>query len=168
MRKHTVTPGSARSMLLPKLESLLDILGIKWIEPRAYYKSTGTTFRSYAQGMYHSQIDAISVRAQGATNRSANYVFLHEIAHATGHASRLDRECFKAEYQTKEEYDTALHTEEATAELGAYYLAIAFDLDKASATAYLDNYLQLLPHADLDKARIDGRKAADYVLLKLE
>ncbi|KAB0640627.1 DUF1738 domain-containing protein [Burkholderia stagnalis] len=94
-------------------------------------------------------------------------VALHELGHATGHKSRLDRD------QTGKFGTPSYAKEELVAELSSYFMGAEIGLPYDSATheghaAYVQNWLQALKNDKrfIFKASQAAAKSADYQLAK--
>lgn len=158
-----VTPGTARSKLLPQLSDLIDKLGVHWIEPSRLHKAIGKD--PLELGAYFPFHDLLY--ATGNQFLDINFVFLHELTHWTGHMSRLDRHLYAEVLRTNTLPTPAMmHQEEATAEFGAYMLAVHYGLDEVKAKNWLESYLKECFLADWTKAEQDAKAAMQYILEK--
>lgn len=149
-----------------RVQRLSDLLGIRihtFLEIQCMGVIPMCSYYFVANGVYEASKDVIGLN-ECKLNTDMNSVALHEIIHWTGHPSRLNRpfiaNCTKSVY-----YDNyySRSTEEATAQLGMFYLAEALDLH-IDAKQLLDQYLACYPSADLTKAAKDARDAANWIL----
>jgi len=86
----------------------------------------------------------------------------HELVHATGSSSRLDRK------KGKTFGDTDYAKEELVAELGAAFVcaALGFSQNVTNNSAYIKNWLGVLKQDEkaIIRASNQAQKAADYIL----
>lgn len=158
-------PGSVRSKLSPQLQELIELLDIKFIEPKFVYRYLGFDLPFYVGGIWDAEKDIICVRESCGTGvDEQDFYFMHEIIHWAGAPGRLNR-CSVLTSENSEDL-VARDTEEATAELGMYKLSVRLGLDSKRAKAYNDRYLLTLAYADFDKAEKDSDIAVDYLLKK--
>ncbi len=111
--------------------------------------------------------DLVLMPAMQAFDDSAHYykTLFHELTHATGHETRLDRkEAFNNGFQSD-----PYAFEELIAELGASFLcghAQIFSETKEQAAAYLDGWIQTFKGDKkfFFRAAAQAQKAVDYIL----
>ena len=126
-------------------------------------------FEDANRAYYNPISDKLNMPAIGQFETAANYycTFFHELSHATGHQSRLNREGItKLNPFGSPEYSR----EELVAEMGASFLSahvgINYDGITENSAAYLQGWLKVLK-ADkklIFKAAAEAQKAADYIL----
>jgi antirestriction protein ArdC len=126
-------------------------------------------FEDANRAYYNLISDKLNMPAIGQFETAADYycTFFHELCHATGHQSRLNREGItKLNPFGSPEYSR----EELTAEMGASFLSahvgINYDGITENSAAYLQGWLKVLK-ADkklIFKAAAEAQKAADYIL----
>lgn len=107
----------------------------------AFIESTGVRFQTADKACYVPSQDFICMPAFEAFNGAAAYygTSFHELVHATGHKSRLDRD-LKNRFGT-----SAYAAEELIAELGASFLSAEFCFDSVSqSAAYIASWIELL------------------------
>lgn len=129
-----------------------------------FITSTGADFREGAGApCYIPSKDFITVPAFTEFHDTPEFyaAAFHELAHWTGHKSRLDRDL-------KIRFDKdAYALEELVAELTAAFLCAEFGLDNAHANqaAYLDGWLKILKanNRAIFTAASKAQKAADYL-----
>ena len=118
---------------------------------------------------YRAMLDVVEMPNMGQFEDGEHFyaALLHELAHATGHPSRLNR-FEKAEGDREERYGY----EELVAELGAAFLSVTCGLDNSSrlddASAYLAGWLKALRDDQklLLHAAGAAQRAADFILGK--
>jgi antirestriction protein ArdC len=120
-------------------------------------------FRAY----YSPQSDRIHLPARGAFGKASGYyaTALHELAHWTGHTSRLDRR-FGGRFG-----DAAYAVEELVAELSAAYLCAHCRIDGTlQHAAYIGSWLDILNRDNraVVMAAAKAQKAADYLLARAD
>lgn len=131
-----------------------------------FIKATGCDYREGAGGdraFYQPAGDYVAMPRFDAFHSAAAYygTALHELAHWTGHASRLDRE-FGKRFGSN-----AYAAEELVAELAAAFLSAEFGIDGQLQhnAAYLSHWIKMLK--DDSKAFFTAasaaQKAADYL-----
>ena len=136
--------------LMPVAENLID--------------ATGADFRiGGARAFYNPSEDFVQVPPQPAFDQQINFyrTALHELAHWTGHTSRLARS-FGARFG-----NTAYAREELCAELTSAYLCAALGIVPTVRHAdYLGSWLAVLREDSraIFKAASQASKAADYLL----
>jgi len=113
--------------------------------------------------------DKLNMPALGQFETAEDYycTFFHELTHATGHKSRLNREGIA---DLNPFGSSGYSREELVAEMGASFLAahvgINYDEITENSAAYLNGWLSVLK-ADkklIFKAAAEAQKAADYIL----
>jgi len=123
----------------------------------AFLQSTGADIREGAEAYYVPSRDFISMPAFAGFKGADHFynVAFHELAHWSGHKSRLDRD-LKSRYAT----------EELIAELGAAFLCAEFGFDgDVRSAGYIASWIELLK---ADKrafftACSQASKAAEYL-----
>ena len=110
-----------------------------------FIATTGARIREGGDAAFIPSIDAITMPPFASfIGASAFYgVLFHELAHWTGHASRLDRDPAIAR-----RFDRAAHAaEELIAELAAAFLCAEFSIDgDPRMSGYIKHYIALLEH----------------------
>jgi antirestriction protein ArdC len=113
--------------------------------------------------------DKLNMPALGQFETAEDYycTFFHELTHATGHKSRLNREGIT---KLKPFGSPSYSREELIAEMGASFIAahvgINYDEITQNSAAYLQGWLSVLK-ADkklIFKAAAEAQRAADYIL----
>lgn len=122
------------------------------------------------RAFYSSAVDEVHVPALGRFQLAEDYyrTLFHELAHATGHASRLNRETMTRHGLFGDE---VYSREELVAEMGAAFVGmeagIVTDSHEQSA-AYLQNWLIQLKSSDhrrwIVQAASQAARAADFIL----
>lgn len=119
---------------------------------------------------YKPSTDTIHMPAFGSFESAEAYhlTLFHELCHATGHESRLNR---KTLVETDGFGGKVYSQEELVAEMGAAYLAMEADIvaeDHAQSAAYIQSWLDVLREPDHKRwlvfAATQAAKAADFVL----
>lgn len=117
-------------------------------------------------GFYEPKNDFIGIKNDShLTSEFLSVVILHEIIHSTGHPTRLCREVFEKSFArgikpSEENY----HTEEVTAQLGMFKLAMCLGLNRDTYEKELLRYLPNFPAANHDKADRHSDIAVEYIL----
>jgi antirestriction protein ArdC len=133
----------------------------------AGYLSSGPTLKHGGNtAAYSSAADTVYMPAPGAFNAPENYyrTLFHELAHSTGHKSRLDRDLANVFG------DHAYSEEELVAELAASMLSalcgISNDADEKNSAAYLAHWLEKLKANPklLQSAASKAQKAVDHIM----
>jgi len=117
---------------------------------------------------YSPKLDAVTVPSLeiSKTNESFYSTLFHELAHSTGHASRLNRkELVESDGYGKTNYSK----EELTAEMTAGFLCAITGIEQvthANSAAYIEFWLKALKNDKtlILKAAAQAQKAADYIL----
>ena len=131
----------------------------------------GLSFDGQDQAFYRPADDTIHLPDQVAFHSpyELNATALHELTHATGHPSRLNRPQ-NAAFGTP-----AYAYEELVAEMGACFMGIDLDTEQMprhmeNHKAYVQSWIQLLQEQpeQLAAAIGDAQKAADYMEVLLE
>jgi len=120
---------------------------------------------------YKATVDVVEMPNMGQFEDGEHFyaALLHELVHASGAKTRLDR-FEKAEGDREERYGY----EELVAELGAAFLSATCGLDNSSrlddASAYIAGWLKALQDDKklLLQAASAAQKAADFILGKAE
>ena len=119
---------------------------------------------------YRRNSDSVHMPEQGYFESEEAYysTLFHELAHSTGHESRLNR---KTLVETDGFGGKVYSQEELVAEMGAAYLAMEADIvadDHAQSAAYILSWLDVLREPDHKRwlviAATQAAKAADFVL----
>ncbi len=122
-------------------------------------------FNGVRSGMYITSMESEYIVLSHGSTVDPNFVLLHEITHWSGHPHRLARRPFVMallEYSTPNK--AQLQYEEAVAQWGMYYLAIALGLDRRAAWYDLVTYNSHYDPANIVGAEQDALKAAVYIL----
>ena len=128
-----------------------------------FLAASGATIREgHGEAYFAPGADFISIPAFEAFKSAASFygVTFHELAHWTGHKSRLDRD-FSGRFGTQ-----AYAAEELVAELTSAFLCAEFDLDgEMRHAAYIANWITLLKSdaKAFMTAASKAQKAADYL-----
>lgn len=128
-------------------------------------KATGVEIcvRGY-QAKYNVTKDVIVMPPKGAFSNTEGYyaTLFHELVHATGHKSRLDR------YDKVAKYGDSTAFEELVAELGSAFLCAEFGITSnySNHASYIDSWLELLKTNDkaIFIAASLASKAHKYIL----
>ncbi len=121
------------------------------------------------RAFYSPTLDFVNIPAIEQFDTAEDYyaTFFHELAHATGHASRLGRE----EVMNPQGFGSKPYSrEELVAEMGASFLCSSVQIDYDNITennaAYLAGWLKVLREDSkfIFKAAAEAQKAADYIL----
>jgi len=119
------------------------------------------------QAYYDPALDTVVVPKLEAFQNNESYysVLFHELAHSTGHKSRLNRKEFSENKFGDEDYSK----EELTAELTAAFLSATTGIEQKTlpnSAAYIKGWLKALKNDKtlLLKAAAQAQKAADYIL----
>ncbi|MGH9613550.1 MAG: ArdC family protein, partial [Bryobacteraceae bacterium] len=116
---------------------------------------------------YHRSSDSIHLPAKDSFKDAPGYygTALHELAHWTGHPSRLNRSTLTESYRFG---DLNYAKEELRAELASVFLAaeIGVSRDPANHAAYVDSWITALrkDKNEIFRAAHDASVAADFVL----
>jgi len=133
------------------------------------YLATGPTISFGSASAYYSPAaDAIAMPPMGAFETPEGYyaTLFHEMAHSTGHASRLSRDGVTEGHRFG---DADYSREELVAELSAAFLCdtagIEPDATLSNAAAYIKNWLKVLKDDPkmIVEAAGKAQKAADWV-----
>jgi antirestriction protein ArdC len=154
-------PENERLPKSAELDAIARQMGVDVLHSgnRAFYTPQSDRIQLPDRESFHSQYAYDSVKA-------------HELSHATGHESRLNRESMQL-YATPKERAA----EEMTAEIGAYLLATRLgvpfsgenpDLDTEQHAAYLVSWGKNLSRDERRAAVEAGVKAAGYLQKQLE
>jgi antirestriction protein ArdC len=123
------------------------------------------THRQQSEAFYRPATDAIMMpHPQQFDSGEAYYAtLLHELTHATGHASRLNRKAITDPARSKEAYAA----EELVAEMGAAFLCALTGIEgRLQHASYIDFWLQILRNDKRALMRASGlaRSACDWLL----
>lgn len=119
---------------------------------------------------YHPQLDMVQLpeREQFKTREGFYFTAYHELAHSTGHESRIGR---KAITDHKGAFgDESYAQEELVAEFAAAFVGAEAGITEAreidNRAAYIDNWMQALRSDEkmLVRAAAQAQKAADFIL----
>lgn len=152
---------------IPPVQELITATVGEVLSFGTYLQVTGE--RLFAcDGAYHPLKDVVAVvdKTDGL-HGDIDFVCLHELVHWTGHPERLGRPLIAKVYETRAKSwapASLIHTEEATAQLGAYKLAVIFGMDKMKAHWWYRNYVQSLTYADFSEAERESDIAVTYLL----
>lgn len=131
-------------------------------------KSDTKIYHDQSDRAYYSRAqDAIHLPPKDAFKDAGGYygTALHELAHASGHPSRLNRSSLNESYKFG---DTNYAKEELRAELASVFIAAETGIshDPKSHAAYVASWIQALKEDknELFRAAHDASAAADYVL----
>jgi antirestriction protein ArdC len=119
------------------------------------------------QAFYNRSSDSIHLPPKDAFKDAAGYygTALHELAHWTGHPSRLDRPTLNASYRFG---DTNYAKEELRAELASVFLAAERGIphDPQQHAAYVGSWIKALREDknEVFRAAQDASRATDYLL----
>jgi antirestriction protein ArdC len=119
------------------------------------------------RAFYDRREDAIHLPPKAAFHDAASYfgTALHELAHHSGHPSRLNRETLNESYRFG---DTNYAREELRAELASVFLAAELGVphDPAQHAAYVGSWIESLrkDKNEIFRAAHDASQAADFVL----
>jgi antirestriction protein ArdC len=115
-----------------------------------FIAASGADFRDDVGGdraYYSPSRDFVAMPAFAAFKSATNYyaTAFHELAHWTGHTTRLDRDFSKS----KRFGDQAYAAEELVAELTSAFLCAEFNLDgELRHAGYIESWIKLLKHDD--------------------
>jgi antirestriction protein ArdC len=144
-------------------EKTMDIakrLGVKVLSPADLFMATKFLMPYTAGGVYNPEADLISVKNFESSAGDQSCSMLHELTHATGHTTRLNRKVLLDEFRTEAD----ICTEEATAQMGMRKLSVELNIGADKSAAYLDWYLAKMPLADLRKAEKDAEAAFYFIM----
>ena len=119
--------------------------------------------------MYVPALDQIRIPGVGNFNSTSDYyaTLFHELAHSTGHTSRLDREgVSEAKHSNKIRYSK----EELIAEMGFSFLCTFTGIEKTNLTnnsaTYLQSWLQVFKQDKtmVVKAASQAQNAVDFII----
>lgn len=146
----TIGPPPPAGMIEPRVEALI--------------RATGIEFRiGGAQAFYSPTLDFVQVPPPQAYFEPINWhrTALHEISHASGHSTRLDRDLSGSFGSKKYSF------EEIIAEIAAAYLCASLGITPTVRHAdYIGGWLEILREDDraIVRAASAASKAADYIL----
>jgi antirestriction protein ArdC len=132
-------------------------------------KNSGATIRhdQADRAFYHRSSDSIHLPPKQAFKDAAGYygTALHELAHWTGHPSRLDRATLNGSYRFG---DTSYAKEELRAELASVFLAAERGIphDPGQHAVYVGSWIKTLKEDknEIFRAAHDASRAADFLL----
>jgi antirestriction protein ArdC len=131
-------------------------------------KSDTKIYHDQSDRAYYSRSeDTIHLPLKEAFKDAAGYygTALHEVAHASGHPSRLNRSTLNESYRFG---DTNYAKEELRAELASLFIAAETGIphDPKSHAAYVGSWIQALKEDknEIFRAAHDASAAADYIL----
>jgi antirestriction protein ArdC len=132
-------------------------------------KNSGATIRhdQADRAFYHRSSDSIHLPPKQAFHDAAGYysTALHELAHWTGHPSRLNRATLNETYRFG---DISYAKEELRAELASVFLAAERGIphDPRQHAAYVGSWIQTLKEDknEIFRAAHDASRAADFLL----
>src|SRR5437879_1902553 len=119
------------------------------------------------RAFYHRSSDSIHLPPKHAFKDAASYygTVLHELAHWTGHPSRLDRATLNETYRFG---DISYAQEELRAELASVFLAAERGIphDPEQHAAYVSSWINVLKQDknEIFRASHDASRAADFLL----
>jgi antirestriction protein ArdC len=119
------------------------------------------------RAFYHRASDSIHLPPKQAFHHAAGYygTALHELAHWTGHPSRLDRATLNETYRFG---DVSYAKEELRAELASVFLAAELGIphDPGQHAAYVTSWISVLKQDknEIFRAAHDASRAADFLL----
>jgi antirestriction protein ArdC len=119
------------------------------------------------RAFYNRRTDSVHLPPQAAFNAAGNYygTALHELAHWTGHPSRLNRPTLNESYRFG---DTNYAQEELRAELASVFLAAERGIphDPEQHAAYVGSWIAALRNDknEIFRAAKDANRAADFLL----
>lgn len=149
----------------PNIAKLIRLVNIEIMDLKSFCVNYG--FMRISQGLYAPTKDIIAIELENEKgDEELNHVFLHEIIHSTGSERRANRDAVVNAGRFVRLTSAEIDTEEATAQIGMYKLALLFDfgISKRGAKKFLKVYLETLLEADLDKADRDSNIAVEWVL----
>ena len=131
-------------------------------------KSDTKIYHDQSDRAYYSRSqDAVHLPPKEAFKDAAGYygTALHELAHASGHPSRLNRSTLNESYRFG---DTNYAKEELRAELASVFIAAETGIphDPKSHASYVSSWIQALKEDknEIFRAAHDASAAADYIL----
>jgi antirestriction protein ArdC len=132
-------------------------------------KNSGATIRhdQADRAFYNRSLDSIHLPPKQAFDDAAGYygTALHELAHWTGHPSRLDRMTLNETYRFG---DISYAKEELRAELASVFLAAERGIphDPGQHAAYVSSWINALQQDknEIFRAAHDASRAADFLL----
>ena len=131
--------------------------------------SSGVTTREKGQrACYIPSIDEVHMPNRERFDSAENFyaTMLHELTHATGHSSRLDRKKGNAFGSAEYAY------EELIAEMGSAFLTATLGIqgDIENHASYIDSWISVLKHNKkaFFRACTEAQKAADWLLDRYE
>lgn len=132
-------------------------------------RNSGATIRhdQNDRAFYNRQTDSIHLPPQSAFKSAGDYygTALHELAHFTGHPSRLNRQTLNESYRFG---DTNYAQEELRAELASVFLAAERGIphNPEQHAAYVGSWINTLRNDknEIFRAAKDANRAADFLL----
>lgn len=125
-------------------------------------------FEGGNEAYYSPRDDLIRMPYRHTFIDTESYLFtlLHELAHWTGHSSRLDRFCSWSSYTTNSK---SYAREELVAEIASMFLTVETVMKQTQEhftnhVAYIDSWISLLKsdHNAIFKATQEAKKAVDF------
>lgn len=184
----TGDPSAEQTRMVPKIHTVFNIdqtEGIEFLKVEAMFRSDAEKIEACEKVIehmanrpnlnlrgpypaYHPQTDLVAVPdiAQFDSNEEYYCALFHELAHSTGHQSRLNRK----EITEPNKYGSEPYSrEELTAELTAAFLCAITGIQQQTlenSAAYLQGWLRALKTDKtlILKAAGQAQKAADYIL----
>lgn len=168
----------------PQLQNVLSLINRLSESPRilsdaSSYADDGDIQRVYAGafGLYAHDHDVIilnrpSIKLNGESQGvDEGMVLLHEIAHWTGHASRLNRDISKALPYIKDnplllktfEWAYLAHNEEVIAELAACRIGVMLGYDSSSLELKFRQYASIFRLANFEHCNLEANKAIAFI-----
>lgn len=157
---------------------ILDIvnrLGANIVDMGEYVGIYPASWLYLASGLYDYERDKIAIKADIAISSRCSEVVLHELIHWTGHASRLNRLHKRRQISTDDDRQGIIdiehnniiyHTEEATAQLGMFKLAMVLGLDQFTHFKAMTDYLASYHLANMHQAETESDDAVKFILDK--
>jgi antirestriction protein ArdC len=149
----------------PKQETVFEVVEAA----EQILKNSGATIRhdQADRAFYHRSSDSIHLPPKQAFHDAAGYygTALHELAHWTGHPSRLDRATLNETYRFG---DISYANEELRSELASVFLAAERGIphDPGQHAAYVGSWIKTLKEDknEIFRAAHDASRAADFLL----
>ena len=157
--------------LKPEVIELSEVLGAE-VKTYTEVNQTNSFILNCWGGYYEVPFDFIALNDHMLAgslsslypDNEINYSLLHELAHWSGHSSRLSREMIVGIESRAYPVNQDVSTEEMTAQWGMYYLMLAMGFPEHEAFYARSRLEHNYPKADMIRAEQDGKILADYLM----
>jgi antirestriction protein ArdC len=159
------TPLEAQDFILERYQKSMEAKGLK--APKVDYTYVGEYGSHSSSPNWHPNSDVITLPTKEQFNSPEDMfdTIAHELAHSTGHATRLDRTELTKNYGTD---NAARGKEELIAEISSAILASMFGVnsDFDNTAAYVQSWLSALKNDPemVMSASSEAQKVVDYLL----